>query len=77
MIDLFAKMGWAWDLKKVNPSVVAKKVGSTGNPLLLYRKGTTVWEWSTGMVTAFSTFIFFFLLRETFKGYFPPEQYAV
>lgn len=77
MIDLFARMGWAWDLKKVNPSVVAKKVGSTGNPLLLYRKGTTVWEWSTGMVTAFSTFIFFFLLRETFKGYFPPEQYAV
>ena len=68
MIDLFAKIGCAWDLKKVKPSIVAKKIDSTGNPLLKYRKGTTLWEWSTGIVFGmFSTFFLFLAINVAFR----------
>ncbi len=66
LIDLWAKLGWAWDLKKVQPEVVAKKVAATGNPLLKYRRGATLWEWSTGTLTMSVNLIVFLLIKYVF-----------
>lgn len=66
LIDLWAKLGWAWDLKKVQPEVVAKKVAATGNPLLKYRRGATLWEWSTGTLTMSVNLIIFLLIKYLF-----------
>ena len=68
LINLFAYMGWAWDLKRVNPVVLDKKVSSTGDPQLMYQRGKTIWEWSTGLMVMFASFVLFYTIHFTYHN---------
>lgn len=50
-IDFFAWMGWAWNLKKADPELVKRRMGSTGNTALAYQKNRVFFEWLTGLAT--------------------------
>ena len=43
-------MGWAWDLKKANPVMVGKRAQSKGEPKYYYKKGNTLYEWTTAVL---------------------------
>lgn len=55
-IDFFHLMGWAWDLRKPSRSMVKKCVVSFGDPTAQYRRGRTLYEWSTGLVVMVAPF---------------------
>ena len=52
-INLFAKLGLAWDLKKVDPKIVNQKIANTGNQSLAYKNTSTFCEWVYGLLTVF------------------------
>lgn len=57
LIDFFAYMGWAWELKKVSPSLVEAKMASKGNQAdgehHRSKKLSTLTEWIGGLLTIF------------------------
>ncbi|KAH9392331.1 suppressor of clathrin deficiency, partial [Tyrophagus putrescentiae] len=53
-IEFFQWLGWAWDLKKASPRLIAARLGSTGNPeeyLDVRRKLNSRAEWLGGLFT--------------------------
>ncbi|KAH9392326.1 hypothetical protein TYRP_005399 [Tyrophagus putrescentiae] len=51
-IEFFQWLGWAWDLKKASPRLIAARLGSTGNPeeyLDVRRKLNSRAEWLGGL----------------------------
>ena len=45
-------MGWAWDLKKVNPATMEARMKSKGESkhYYYYKKSNTLYEWTTGVL---------------------------
>ncbi|KAI2802742.1 hypothetical protein BLOT_006864 [Blomia tropicalis] len=66
-INLFYYMGWAWDLKKVSPSLVQKKIQSTGDLNMQYERGHTLKETIRGLLSMFSVLAFFLIIHFTFR----------
>lgn len=53
IINLFAKLGWAWDLKKPHPALIERTIEATGDRSLLHRRSLlrSAWEWLFGLAT--------------------------
>ena len=66
-IDFFHWMGWAWDLKRVNSSLIQQKAKSSGDMKAQYPKGNTLKEWTHGLLVMFSTFAFFVAINLLFQ----------
>ncbi|KAJ6223025.1 hypothetical protein RDWZM_001570 [Blomia tropicalis] len=45
LINFFHYMGWAWDLKKANPSTVVRKIEFKGDKSGSYKKDNFTFEW--------------------------------
>lgn len=53
IINLFKKLGWAWDLKKPDASLIERTLKTSGNPQLRYSVGLcrSLSEWFFGLAT--------------------------
>ncbi|KAI2798745.1 hypothetical protein BLOT_010723 [Blomia tropicalis] len=50
LIDIFHYLGWAWDLKTANPSIVARKMELRGDKSKKYKKTRGLFEWIGGVL---------------------------
>ena len=51
VIDLYAKLGLAWDLKRPSPEAVAARCKATGEAGFAYKRGDAFWEYFWGVRT--------------------------
>lgn len=68
-INIFHHLGWAWNLKKVNPRLIQTKIECTGDINVQYKPGQFVIEYIRGL------FVFLLPLTVIFgiKFLFPPN----
>lgn len=71
IINLFAKLGWAWDLKKPHASLIERTIETTGDRSLIYRRSLlkSVWEWISGLTIMTSPLWIMFLWKYFFLNF--------